>query len=271
MRFDVVTIFPELFETFSRTSIVGRAAAKGLVEIRTHDLRQFSTNKHHTVDDYPFGGGAGMLMNPEPFFLAVEAISAKIAAGGGQAHTVMLSPAGRLLNQDGVKALTRRPQLTLLCGHYLGVDARVDELADEELSIGDYVLSGGEIPAMVLMDATIRLLRGAVGTFESVEEDSHYEGLLGYPAYTRPASFKGREVPDVLLSGHHANIEEWRHARALERTRERRPDLWAKYQQCERNAAVRTGPAPDGSKQEEDGNELHRETGTGRDGQEEAG
>lgn len=272
MRFDVITIFPELFESFARTSIVGRAVAKGLVEIRVHDLRPFSTTKHRTVDDYSFGGGAGMVMAPEPFYRAVEAISSEVAAAGPIAtHTVLLSPAGRLLDQDRVKELSRMPQITLLCGHYKGVDARVDRLADEELSIGDYVLSGGEVPAMVLMDAAIRLLKGAVGTFESVEEDSHYEGLLGYPAYTRPASFRGLDVPQVLLSGHHANIEEWRHARALERTRERRPDLWAKYQERRSAGPEEKVPAPEGSNQEVSEHGLHREAGTGRDGQEEAG
>ncbi len=248
---------------------MGRAAAKGLVELYFHDLREYSTTKHRTVDDYPFGGGAGMLMGPEPFFRVTETIGEKVRAEGRQPHTVLLSPAGALLTQERIKQLSRLPQITLLCGHYKGVDARVETIVDEELSIGDYVLSGGEIPSMVLMDAVIRLLPGAVGTFESVEEDSHYDGLLEVPMYTRPAVFRGLEVPPVLLSGHHANIVEWRERVARERTRQRRPDLWDKFTLNEARAA-QAGTAPGRSTQEVEEDELHRKAGTGRDGQEEA-
>ncbi|MBI4870016.1 MAG: tRNA (guanosine(37)-N1)-methyltransferase TrmD [Candidatus Riflebacteria bacterium] len=268
MRFDLVTIFPVLFEAFARTSIVGRAVSRGLVELHLHDLRDFSTSKHRTVDDYPFGGGAGMLMGPEPFFRAVESIDAHVREQGRTPHRVLLSPAGALLDQLRIKELTRLGQVTLLCGHYKGIDDRVETLADEELSIGDYVLSGGELPAMVLMDAVIRLLPGAVGTFESVEEDSHYEGLLGYPMYTRPATFRGLSVPEVLLSGHHAKIEAWRGQQAIERTRSRRPDLWKRYLESQREAAP-AGTAAGGPGQEVEQDELHRKAGTSRDGEEE--
>lgn len=234
MRFDVITIFPEMFGPFATTSIVGRACERGLASIEAHDLRGWAHDAHRTVDDYPYGGGAGMVMRPEPFFEAVEDITARIEAQGHRSHRVLLAASGQLFKQDIARELSQLPQVTLMCGHYKDVDARVENLADDILSVGDYVLSGGELPAMVLIDSVIRLLPGAVNTYQSVEDDSHYtEGLLGYPSFTRPAEYRGLKVPEVLLSGNHAHIEAWRRAQALERTRRFRPDLLA-----------RTGGAP---------------------------
>lgn len=222
MRIDVVTIFPPLLAGAFEHSIIGRARDRGIVEIQVHDLRDYTTDRHRTVDDYPYGGGAGMVMKPEPWFDAVEALRAT----GNPGRAVLLTPQGQPLNQSLVRRLASEDRLIVLCGRYEGVDERVHEhLADEEVSIGDYVLSGGEPAAVVLVDAVVRLQPGALGSSESVVEESFSEGLLEYPQYTRPPEFRGWRVPDILLSGDHGAVERWRRERQIERTRVRRPDL----------------------------------------------
>jgi tRNA (guanine37-N1)-methyltransferase len=231
VRIDIVTLFPAMFAGPFAESIVARAVAAGIVAIHIHNLRDWTADRHRTVDDAPYGGGAGMVLKPEPLFQAIEALR---AAGNREpegppsdSHVVLLSPRGELLQQRLVaKLASEHTHLILVCGHYEGVDERVREHAvDQEISIGDYVLSGGEIPAMVLVDAIVRLLPGALGSPESAHDESHSAGLLEYPHYTRPAEFRGWRVPDVLLSGHHGEIEKWRRAQSLERTRRQRPDL----------------------------------------------
>lgn len=223
MRIDVVTLFPRMFEGVLSESILKIAQQKGLVDVRLHDLRHFTTDKHRKVDAPPYGGGAGMVLQPEPVFRAVEKLRSNGSAGS---TLVLLTPAGRPLTQKVAKQLSRAPGLILLCGHYEGVDERVVEgLKPLELSIGDYVLTGGELPAMVVIDAVVRLLPGVLGSEDSPEDDSFARGTLEYPHYTRPSEFRGMAVPEVLLSGHHADIAQWRDAQAVRRTRERRPDL----------------------------------------------
>jgi len=225
LRIDVVTIFPHMIEAGLTEGVVGRARTAGLLDIVVHNLRNFTTDKHHVVDDEPFGGGPGMVMKPEPFFAALAVIREQ---RGTPDAVVMLTPAGRRFTQDGAKRLAKIGHVVLLCGRYEGIDERVREaLATEEISIGDYVLSGGEIPALAVIDAVARLVPGVVGDDQSVEADSFTRGLLDYPHYTRPAEFEGRKVPDVLLSGHHGEIRRWRREAALQRTVERRPDLLA--------------------------------------------
>lgn len=220
MKINVVTIFPEFFQVPLGTSIPGRAATAGLVEYRVVDLRDFTHDRHRTVDDEPYGGGAGMVMKPEPFFEAMDELRPR-------GPIVLLSPRGRVFDHDAAVRFAVQPELTLLCGHYKGVDERVAEgLATEELSVGDYVLSGGEPAALVVVDAVVRLLPGAMSDHESAAADSFYDGLLAPPVYTRPAEYRGREVPEILRSGDHARIEEWRSREAERLTRERRPDLW---------------------------------------------
>jgi tRNA (guanine37-N1)-methyltransferase len=225
MRIDILTLFPEMFRGPFEASIVARAVEQGIVDIELHNLRDWGEGRHQVVDDYPHGGGAGMVLKPEPIFRAVEAI---VPLASEPAWTVLLTPQGRLLTQSIVEELAARPRLLLLCGHYEGVDERVREhLADDEISIGDYVLSGGEPAAIVLVDALVRRLPGALGSEESLAEESHARGVLEYPQYTRPAEFRGWTVPDVLLSGHHEEIRRWRRRQSLLRTARRRPDLLA--------------------------------------------
>ncbi|HSH44508.1 MAG TPA: tRNA (guanosine(37)-N1)-methyltransferase TrmD [Longimicrobiales bacterium] len=221
MKINIVTIFPGFFEGPLSLSIPGRAAQAGLVEYRVVDLREYTHDRHRTVDDYPYGGGTGMVMKPEPFFEAVEALE---PAG----PVVLLSARGRRFEHADAVRLAVQPELTLLCGHYKDVDQRVaEELATEELSLGDFVLSGGEFAALAVTDAVVRLQPGALGTHESAATDSFYDdGLLSPPSYTRPAEYRGMQVPEVLLSGDHARIEAWRREKAEELTRTRRPDLW---------------------------------------------
>lgn len=223
MRIDVVTLFPQLFTEFVQCGIPGRAAQAGLYQFGLWNPRDYTQDRHRTVDDRPYGGGPGMLMKVAPLR---DAIHAAKAAGDGEAHVVYLSPQGRRLDQHGVRELLNHAHLVLIAGRYEGVDERLIEAeVDEEWSIGDYVLSGGEPAAMVLMDAMIRLLPGALGHEQSAEQDSFSEGLLDCPHYTRPEVFEGREVPTVLLSGDHAAIARWRHKQALGQTWLRRPDL----------------------------------------------
>lgn len=225
MKVDVITIFPKMVEAGLAEGVVGRARNAGVLDIVVHNLRDFTTDKHHVVDDVPFGGGPGMVMKPEPFFAALAAIRER---RGTPDVVALLTPAGERFTQDGARRLARCGHLVLLCGRYEGIDERVREaLATEEISIGDYVLSGGEVPALAVIDAVARLVPGVVGDDQSVAEDSFTRGLLDYPHYTRPAEFEGRQVPDVLLSGHHAEIRRWRREAALQRTVERRPDLLA--------------------------------------------
>ncbi len=220
MRFDIITIFPGMFECFRSGGIIKRALDKGLIRINVVDLRDFTTDKHRTVDDRPFGGEEGMVFKPEPVFAAVESVR------GAGAPVYLLSPQGRRFDGRTAAAMARHPQAVLICGRYEGVDERVAEhLATDEISIGDYVLSGGELAAMVVMEAAARFVPGVVGKEESVRKDSFVAGRLDYPHYTRPREFRGMKVPQVLFSGDHKKIDEWRRRKALEKTRERRPDL----------------------------------------------
>lgn len=224
MRFDIITIFPEIFRGVFDFGIVRRAAESGLIELRVHDLRDYAYDRHRQVDDRPFGGGAGMVMKPEPLFRAVEYLTH--GAARGEVATLLLSPQGRLFNQALAEELSVKSWVLLICGRYEGVDERVAEhLVDDEVSIGDYVLSGGEIPAMVVVDALTRLIPGALGCEGSAFSESFAKGWLDYPQYTRPADYRGLGVPDVLLSGHHGEIERWRRQRAIVKTALRRPDL----------------------------------------------
>ena len=218
MRIDVVTLFPELIAGPLGTSIIGRAADAGLVDFAVHDLREQGIGRHRSVDDYPYGGGAGMVMRPEPLFAAVEPLR---AAG---AHVVLMDPAGERLSDPLARELASLPYLALVCGRYEGIDERVRTLVDREVSIGDYVLTGGELPALVLIDAVVRLVPGVIAE-ASHEGDSFASGLLEYPQYTRPEMFRDLAVPPVLLSGHHGEVDRWRRREALRRTLERRPDL----------------------------------------------
>ena len=223
LTIDIVTLFPEVFEPFLAASIPGRAAGAGLVRYNLVQLRGFTHDRHQTVDDYGYGGGAGMVLKPEPFFEAVESLA---PAG----PVVLMSARGRRFEHDDAVRFSLGERLTLLCGHYKDVDQRVAEgLATEELSLGDFVLSGGEPAALCVVDATVRLLPGALGDHESASGDSHYDGLLSPPSYTRPPEFRGMPVPEVLLSGNHALIAAWREEQAARLTRERRPDLWDAY------------------------------------------
>jgi tRNA (guanine37-N1)-methyltransferase len=221
VRIDVVTIFPELFGPFLTTSLVGKARDRGLLEIGVHDLRDFALDRHRTVDDTPYGGGGGMVMTAPPWLRAVRTL-----AHEGTTRRILLSPQGRRLDDATARRLATHAHLLLLCGRYEGIDERVRELVvDEELSVGDYVLSGGELPAMVTIEALSRQIPGVVKQQESVEADSFRAGLLDFPHYTRPIEVDGLRVPDILLSGNHAEIAKWRSSKALEATRRKRPDL----------------------------------------------
>ncbi len=221
MHFDIFTLFPAMFQGPLSESILKRAQERGLVEVALHNIRDVTTDKHHIVDDYPYGGGAGMVMKPGPIFAAVEAVYQ-------EGPVILLTPQGRLFNQQIARELAQKPRISLLCGHYEGVDERVREhLVTDEISLGDFVLTGGELAAMVIVDAVSRLLPGVLAE-DSTQEESHSGNTLEYPHYTRPPEFRGWTVPDVLLSGHHENVARWRRRESLRRTRERRPDLFAK-------------------------------------------
>lgn len=223
MRIDIITLFPEMFEPVLNGSIIGRAQKSGALEIHCHQLRDYAFDKHKRVDDTPYGGGMGMLMKAEPIALCFEDICKQI---GSRPHFIYMSPQGKTLNQGRLKELSQIENVCILCGHYEGVDQRLlDSFIDEEVSIGDYVLTGGELPAMVFTDALARMVPGVLSNNECFTEESHFNGLLEYPQYTKPSVWRDMEVPDVLLSGHHANIEKWRKEQSLEVTKRKRPEL----------------------------------------------
>ena len=225
MRIDIMTLFPALIEGVMQESIIGRAQAKGLIEIRATNIRDYALDKHHKADDAPYGGGRGMVMLPEPLYLCHEALTS-----GEHVHTVMMSAQGAPFNQAKARELLARERFIIVCGHYEGIDQRfIDTCVDEEISIGDFVLTGGEIPAMAVADAVCRMVPGVLPDETAFQEESHWNGLLEYPQYTHPAEWRGLEVPPVLLSGHHANIARWRHKMSLKRTRRDRPDLFAQW------------------------------------------
>jgi tRNA (guanine37-N1)-methyltransferase len=226
MRFDVFTLFPDIFTPYLGISILQRAVDRGLLEVHLHDIRAWTTDKHHITDDTPYGGGGGMVMKPEPIFAAVE----DVLGAPPTCPLIMLTPQGRVFNQRIAEELSALPRLALLSGRYEGVDERVRQhLVTDEISIGDYVLTGGELPALIVMDAVARLLPGVLGDPTGAQDDSHASGLLEYPHYTRPPVFRDWSVPDVLLSGNHAEIDKWRREQSLRRTRLRRPDLLEKF------------------------------------------
>lgn len=223
MRFDVFTILPDVMQAYLKASMLGRAQAAGLLDVRLHNLRQYTHDKHHTTDDTPYGGGGGMVMKPEPIFGAVEAV---LGDDLGQVPVILLTPQGDVLDQKMARGLAACERVALICGRYEGVDERVRRhLATAEVSIGDYVVTGGELPALIVIDAVTRMLPGALGAVDGAEDDSHAQGLLEYPQYTRPAVFRDWAVPEVLVSGDHARVDAWRRAQSLRRTLERRPDL----------------------------------------------
>ena len=223
MRFYVLTLFPDMIRDGFQTSITGRAVEKGILSLETVNIRDFSVNKHQRVDDYPYGGGAGMVMQAEPVYLAYESVAKKLTK---KPRVLYMSPQGKVFHQRMAEELAREEELVFLCGHYEGIDERVlEEIVTDEVSIGDYVLTGGELPALVMMDAISRLLEGVLHNEESAEFDSFSDNLLEYPQYSRPQNWRGKEVPEILLSGHHLNVEKWRREQSLLRTRKRRPDL----------------------------------------------
>jgi len=226
MIIEVLTLFPEILEQIFDFSILKRAQEKQLVRINCHQIRDFADNKHSSVDDYPYGGGCGMVMTPQPIFDAHEHISSKNDITNGKVRTIYCTPKGRVFNQDLAIELAKEDALIFLCGHYEGVDQRViDELVTDEISIGDYVLTGGELPAAVMIDTICRMIPGVLREDISFQEESLFNGMLEYPHYTRPADFRGLKVPDILLSGHHQKIQEWRHKKALQETYTKRPDI----------------------------------------------
>ncbi len=232
MKFSVLTLFPEMFDHTLGDSIIGRAREKGLLEMEFVQIRDFAENKHNRVDDYPYGAGGGMVMQAGPIYRAFESVCQE----GEKPLTVYMSPQGKVFNQQMAKDLAKEEHIVFLCGHYEGVDERVlEEIVDMEISIGDYVLSGGEIPAMAVIDAVSRMVPGVLDGEETMSSESHYDGLLEYPQYTRPPEWHGKEVPEILLSGHHANIKAWRHEESLKRTALKRPDLLEKASLSEKD------------------------------------
>jgi len=232
MRIDILCLFPEMLLSPLNQSMVKRASERGLVHIAIHNIRDYTHDKHHTVDDYPYGGGPGMMLRPEPVFEAAETIRQQL--GISEMPTILLTPQGRLFSQSVAQELALYPHLMLICGHYEGLDERVcDHLITDEISIGDYVLSGGELPALVVVDAIVRLIPGVLGSQDSARSDSHSNGLLKYPQYTRPQVYRGWSVPPVLLSGNHGEVAQWRRCQAILRTAKRRPDLLKKANLCD--------------------------------------
>lgn len=228
MRIDILTLFPDMCNGVLGESIIGRARAAGKVEINSVDIRNYTKDKHRRVDDKPYGGGMGMIMQAEPIFQCYNALCDEI---GKKPHLLYMTPQGKTLTQDKVKELAGYENLAILCGHYEGIDERViEELEPEEISIGDYVLTGGELPALIIADSVSRMLDGVLSNNECFEEESHYNSLLEYPQYTHPGEWHGKKVPEVLLSGHHLNVEKWRREQSLKRTYERRPDMLERAQ-----------------------------------------
>ena len=225
MRIDVLTLFPDMFESPFSSSITKRAIEANILDIHLTNFRDFSFDKHKHVDDSPFGGGAGMVLKPEPLYRAMRAVLEQTKKYERNRRVLIMDPSGSIFSQKKAKELAAFDQLIFICGHYEGFDARIYSLADEAISIGDFVLTGGELPAMVITDAVSRMLPGVLGDSEYASTDSFYDGILGYPQYTRPRAFEGKEVPAILLSGDHKKIREWRHEQALRLTREKRPDL----------------------------------------------
>ena len=240
MRVDVVTLFPELFQPFLALGMVGRAVTGGALRVRLKSPRDFGLGRHKSVDDTPYGGGAGMVMRPDPLVAAIEAV----VAARGPAHKILLTPTGAPLTQATVLRLATLPRVMLVCGRYEGMDERVRRFCDEELSIGDYVLTGGELAAMVVVDAVARRLPGVLGNADSPLDESFEAGLLEHPQYTRPATFRGASVPEALLSGNHERIRRWRRLQSLLRTRDRRPDLFATLQLSDEDRALLDGEEP---------------------------
>jgi tRNA (guanine37-N1)-methyltransferase len=238
--FEVVTLFPEMFASVVGASIIGKAQEKGALQVYLTDPRSFTTDKHHSVDDTPYGGGAGMVMRPDPLVAAIEAVE----SARGKAHKILLAPTGAPLVQATVARLAKLPRLMLVCGRYEGMDERVRAFCDEELSIGDYVLTGGELAAMVVVDAVARRLPGVLGNADSAVDESFEAGLLEHPQYTRPAVFRAAAVPEALLSGNHARIRRWRRLQSLLRTRDRRPDLFAQLTLSDEDRALLAGEEP---------------------------
>lgn len=223
MRINILTLFPEMCNAYLNESIIGRARKAGKVEIECTDIREYTKDKHRRVDDTPYGGGMGMIMQVDPVYDCYNALCEKL---GTKPHLIYLTPQGKTLTQQRVRELAEMENIALLCGHYEGIDERViEELQPEEISVGDYVLTGGELPALILADSVSRMLPGVLSDDECFEEESHYSSLLEYPQYTRPYEWRGRTVPDVLLTGHHANVDKWRRQQSLKRTLERRPDM----------------------------------------------
>jgi tRNA (guanine37-N1)-methyltransferase len=220
LQIDILTLFPEMFDCVLSASMLGRAQANGLIDIRVHNIRDYTDNKHRKADDYPFGGGAGLVMMAQPIYDCMDAV-----LEGKTAHRILMTPRGRTLSQKIARELSEQDHLVLLCGHYEGVDERVMNIIDDEISVGDYVLTGGELPAMVLVDCVSRLIPGVLGSEESAADESFSDDLLEYPQYTRPASFRGMDVPEVLLNGHHAKIQAWRQEQARLKTALNRSDL----------------------------------------------
>ncbi len=223
MKITIMTLFPEMCNAVLDESIIGRARKNGIIEIDTVNIRDFTHDKHNRVDDAPYGGGMGMLMQTQPIY---DCFASLCSADGKKPHLIYMSAQGKTLTQKRVKELSQLPNIAILCGHYEGVDERIiEEIVDEEISVGDYVLTGGELPALILSDSIARMIDGVLPNDEAKELESHYSGLLEYPQYTRPPEWHGRKVPDILLSGHHGNIDKWRREKSLERTLERRPDM----------------------------------------------
>ncbi len=221
MKFSVLTLFPEMFESVLGESIIGRAIKKGVIETEYVNIRDFSEGNYRRVDDYPYGAGGGMVMQPMPIYKAYQSVK-----GDEKPYVIYMSPQGNVFSQQKARELSEMEHVVILCGHYEGVDERIiEEIVDEEISVGDYVLTGGELPAMIVIDATSRMIEGVLDSDETMQVESHYDGLLEYPQYTRPVEFLGKRVPDILLSGHHANIEAWRREQSLIRTKLKRPDL----------------------------------------------
>lgn len=267
MRIDVLTLFPEMFNVPFNAGIFKRAADRKLISIHLHNIRDHTHDKHHIVDDYPYGGGPGMVLKPEPIFEAVESVKSEISLidGVDEMPIILLTPQGRLFSQQIARELSEHSHLAFICGHYEGVDERVREhLVTDEISIGDYVLTGGELPAMVVMDAVVRLLPGVLGSEDSLLEDSHSNGLLEYPQYTRPAEYRGWTVPDILLSGDHARIARWRREQIIRRTLERRPELLAKANLCSEDKqlieSLSLTLTSQSHRQEKSRSSLHRES-----------